>query len=871
MRRNTRTPPVIRSSRPLSPVSDGSIATLMMRLLSTEAAGTRSSVSKDSASRGTWFSIGVFLISLWGPAAAAAEPKLSAQPGTAGRVVATITTLEGTVHMPGIQVELRDPDQRIVIAKTQTDGAGQVTFPDVPTGRYLITASGPGFVGRDSTVFVVRANETAQVILDAQLMFVLPGVQVRADTPSPTDSVQPVSMSDMLSGSLLETAPLEGDDFRSLLPLLPGVVRDANGRLRIKGGQPTQGALQISSASLVDPSTGDFDLDLPTQAVDSVEVMANPFAAEYGRFSTSITQIRTRGGTNDRDVSIGNLVPRFRGLRGVRGFEPRVSVRGPIRKDRLFFAQDFQFRYVATPVKSLPDEPEVVMRSFDSFTRLDSVMSARHVLSGALVMFPREIERVTMTTFRPAATTPEWHQDGWSAGAVDRLAMLPDLVLESTLSFRRFEIQVDVDSPDDAPMVFAPEMQSGGFFNDQERNVRSYQWVEALSLTRNLLGGQHVFKFGADLQRSEYTGSSASRPVEIRRLDGSLAERSAFGAATTQLVRGTEFAVFAQDRWRVSSRLTFEFGVRVDRDGVGEGRNWSPRAGVAIAVLPRGRAIVRGGFGRFAQRTPLNVGAFESFEPRTISRFNADGSSIGQPITLTNRVVGPLRTPEAEVGNIEWDQRFGRRVLLKVAFLARSGAHEHVVSPDAAAGNLRLASIGSSGYRELESTVRYLGGERRDLTMSYVWARGEADLNSYDDFYGNFRHPIIRANERNLISTDVRHRLLVRGTIGLPGKWDVAPVLEMRSGFPWSAVNEFHDFVGPRSRAGRLPAVRTLDFSIARPWQFKTRRFRAGIRVFNVLGASAYRDIQTNTTSPSYGTAFNPVERSVGFVFGSGR
>lgn len=820
--------------------------------------------------RDTWLSVGVLLILLWTPAVTTAGTTQSAQPATTGRVVATITTLEGTVHMPGIQVELRDPDERIVIAKTATDGAGQVTFPDVPVGRYLITVSGAGFVERDSTVFVVRANETAQVILDTQLAFVLPGVQVRADTPSPTDSVQPVSMSDMLSGSLFETAPLEGDDFRSLLPLLPSVVRDANGRLRIKGGQPTQGALQISSASLIDPSTGDFDLDLPTQSVDSVEVMANPFAAEYGRFSTSITQIRTRGGTNDWDFSIGNLVPRFRAmLRGIRGFEPRVSIRGPIRKDRLFLAQDLQFRYVATPVKSLPDEPEVLMRSFDSFTRLDNVMSARHVLSGALILFPRKIDRVTMNTFRPPGTTPEWRQEGAAAGGVDRLAILPDLVLESTLSLRHFEIEVDTDNQ--ASMVYAPETQSGGFFNDQERNVRSYQWVEALSLTRNLFGGQHVFKFGTDLQRSEYTGVSASRAVEIRRLDGSLAERTAFGAVSTQFVQGTEFAVFAQDRWRVNSRLTFELGLRIDRDGVGEGTNWSPRAGAAIAVLPEGRAILRGGFGKFAQRTPLNVGAFESFEPRTIARFNVDGSAIGQPITFTNRVDGPLRTPEAEVGNIEWDQRFGRRVLLKVAFLGRSGSHEPVVSPDPAAGALRLASSGSSRYREVESTVRYLGGERRDLTMSYVWARGTADLNTYDDFYGNFRNPIVRANEHNLISTDVRHRLLLRGTIGLPGTWDFAPVLELRSGFPWSAVNEFQDFVGPRSRAGRLPAVRTLDFSIARPWQFKKRRFRAGIKIFNLFGASAYRDIQNNTTSPFYGTPYNPVERSIGFVFGSGR
>ena len=111
-------------------------------------------------------------------------------------------------------------------------------------------------------------------------------------------------MSDMLSGSILESAPLAGDDFQSLLPLLPGVVRDANGRLSIRGGQPTQGALQISSASLIDPSTGDFDLDLPAQSVQSVEVLANPFAAEYGRFSTSVTEIRTQ----TRDERVGCLL-----------------------------------------------------------------------------------------------------------------------------------------------------------------------------------------------------------------------------------------------------------------------------------------------------------------------------------------------------------------------------------------------------------------------------------------------------------------------------------------------------------------------------------------------------------------------------------
>jgi hypothetical protein len=785
-----------------------------------------------------------------------------------GRVVATVTTLEGSVHMPGVAVELRQSDGGLVIARTVTDGAGQVAFPDVPPGQYVVTATRPGFVERESPPFTVTANEVTRVLVDMPLAFVLPQVEVRAQAPSPTDSIQPVSMSDMLSGPVFESAPLQGDDFQSLLPLLPGVVRDADGRLRIRGGQPTQGGLQVNSVSLIDPSTGDFDLDLPAQSVQSVEVLPNPFAAEYGRFTTSVTQIRTRRGSNEWDTSVGNLVPRLRGLTRIRGFEPRLSVRGPLKRDRVFFAQDTQFRYVATPVRSLPGEPEIDLRSFDSFTRLDGVISSRHVLAGGLILFPREIRRATMNTFRPIPVTPEFNQEGLSTGLVDRLAIWPNLVLESTVSVRQFEIELTATSQ--APMVYAPESQSGGFFNDQERRVTSVQWVESLSLTRDGWHGQHVFKFGTDLQVSRYTGSSVSRPIEIRRNDGTLAERTDFGPGTAQAVSGSEFSVFAQDRWRVNPRLTFELGLRLDRDAVVERVNVSPRAGMAVSVLPEGRAIVRGGFGKFVQRTALNVAAFPSFESRVVTRF--DQAELPTATTaIVNRIDGALSTPEAYVGNVEWDQRFGRRVLFKVAFLGRQGQHEYILTPATEAGELRLSSTGTSRYRELETTARYLGGERRDLTLSYVLARGTADLNNYDQFYGNLRNPIIRPNEHNLTPADVRHRVLLRGTIGLPGQWDFAPVVEVRSGFPWSAVDEYQDFVGPRNQAGRLPIVRTLDFSIARPWRFKKYRFRAGIRVYNAFGAAAERDVQTNITSPFYGTAYNPVDRSIGFVLGSAR
>ena len=786
-----------------------------------------------------------------------------------GRVVATVTTLEGTVQLPGAQVELREQPGNTVLASTMSDGAGHVMFPDVPPGRYTLVAVRAGFLDSVSLPFDVHGNESANILLDVQLTFSVPTVDVQAKSPSPTDSVQPVSMSDMLDGSLMESSPLEGDDFQSLLPMLPGVVRGQDGRLRVKGGQPTQAALQVSSASLIDPSTGDFDLELPAPAVESVEVLANPFAAEYGRFSTSVTQIRTRRGTNDWEIKPGNLLPRFRpGFSGIRGFEPRFSVHGPIRRDRIFLAQDFQYRVVGTPVKSLPDEPEIKLTSFDSFTRVDSIISGSHSITGGLIMFPRDIKRVGMNTFRPPEVTPDFHQGGWSAGLLDRLALSPNVILETTIAGRRFEVEVKDDG--EAPMIIAPQTESGDFFNDQERHVRSFQWVETISLIRNWKG-EHVVKTGADVQWARYEGDSFARPVEVRRIDESLAERTVFSGPTEQESAGTEVALFGQDRWRVGSRLTMELGFRMDRDPIVRHYNYSPRAGAAISVLPEGRGIIRGGYGKFVQRTPLNIETFPQFESRVVSRFGPTGLPLGPATLFTNAISGDLSTPEAVVGNVEWDQRFGRRLLFKLGFLGRSGSHEYIVNPDPARRELQLSSTGASHYRELEATTRYNGGARRDLTFSYVWARGTADLNNYDQFYGNFRNPLVRANQNNYSPTDVRHRVIVRGNLGVGGQWDFAPVLELRSGFPYSAVDEYQDFVGDRNRAGRLPVVRTLDFQLSRPWRYKKYRFRAGLKVYNIFGSSADRDVQNNITAPDYGTAYNPIERSIGFVFGSAR
>jgi len=793
-------------------------------------------------------------------------PGVFAQPVPgAGRVVVTIS-LE-SLRIPAVDVELRNIDDNVVIARTTSDAIGQVVFPDVPPGRYVARGTREGFGDAESTPFTVREGATEQVLLEMQLTFVRESVDVVVPANSPTESLQPVAVSDVLTGAKMDVQPLVGDDFQSLLTVLPSVVRGPDGRLRVKGGAPTTGALQMSSASLNDPSTGDFDLELPSGAVESVEVLANPFAAEYGRFSTSVTQIRTKRGTNEWTIRPGNLMPGFGQGAGIFDrFEPRLSISGPLKRDRLLLGEYIQYRFARTPVRSLPGEPSLGLDSFDSFTRLDTVLSPRHALTAGVIYFPRKITNATMFTFRPPDTTPRFSQEGFTAGFADRLVLSDRMVLESTVAGRNFEVDEKVAGG--APMVYAPQSQSGHFFNRQERNVHGLQFVGALSISEIHWLGQHVFKLGLDVQHSGFDGISSSHELDVVRLDGSLAERTTYtDGLPTQQVSGTEVAAFAQDRWRLHDRVNFELGIRLDRDAITDQENVSPRFGMAVSVLPDGRGILRGGFGKFAERTPLTVGAFTQYEAQTVTRFAANGTPLGPPVSFAHVIDGTLRTPESIVQTVAWDQRFRRRLFFKAAYTHRRGSHAYTVNPDPGRGVLALASTGDSTYWELETTGRYLANERRDLTVSYVRSRGTRDLNDYDEFYGNFRNPIIRRSESSLSPTDVPHRMIIRGALGLPGRWTFSPIYEWRTGFPWSAVDEFQDFVGTRNRTGRLPNVSTLDFSLVRPWKFRKYQFTGGLKVYNILATGDERDVQTNITAPDYGRFYNPIRRSIGVTF----
>ena len=317
----------------------------------------------------------------------------------------------------------------------------------------------------------------------------------------------------------------------------------------------------------------------------------------------------------------------------------------------------------------------------------------------------------------------------------------------------------------------------------------------------------------------------------------------------------------------------FELGLRADRDDVVEQVNYSPRVGVAdqrVAGGPRHparrRRQVRGAHA--AQRRRVHAVRRPDDPPLRGERHAARRSDH-----LRARRRGCCRLPRASWQTVAWDQRFGRRVFFKAAYLHRNGSHAAVARTRSRARRVdALTGNGESKYWEFETTGRYLASEHRDLSVSYVRSHGTRDLNDYDQFFGNFRNPIIRPNENSLSSTDVPNRRdrprhdRPAGTVGAVATLRVAHRIPVVGGQRIPGLRR-----PAQSRAaGCRPSRRSTSRSCGR-CGFASTGSPPASRSTTPSTPATSATCRTTSPSPDYGKFYNPIQRSIGFVLGSSR
>jgi TonB dependent receptor/Carboxypeptidase regulatory-like domain len=791
-----------------------------------------------------------------------------AAPGSIRGEVVTKTQNGEPAVLPEARIVLHGP----VNKEAQSDARGAFAIDDLPPGMYDIEASAPGL---NTTLAVeVKPGMASVVPIELDIATVTSTVTVAANDPP---AVEESAQKNTISRSIVEEAPNQTEKIESLLPLVPGVVRGPDGRINMKGAQATQAGWLVNSANVTDPATGGQAINLPIDVVSSVQVISNPYDPEYGKFTGAVSSVETRTGNFDKfHLSMQNLVPRARDrdghIVGIGAFTPRVTFTGPLLKDRLAFTQSFEYRFVRTPVESLPPlQRDSKLESFDSFSQFDLKINERQTATLSVAVFPQKFDYLGLNTFTPQPSTPDLHQRGYQFSAQHRYVAESGGLLTSQLAFEKFDADVFPNSEN--PYRLLVETTEGGFFNRQNRDTERVEWQEIYQSSTKHLYGLHQLKAGFDFSHSSYDGHQQFLPVDIVGVAGATLERIEFGAPSNFSVHQNEFAWFVGDQWTLSSRLTVDFGLRLDSDSVTDSTHAAPRAGLTFALTSDRRTLLKAGGGLFYDRVPLNVPAFPRFPDRTIQTFDPAGEVISS-VPYSNVIIGGIRNPRSGAWNVELDRQVMEHLLVRVAYQQRNTVRDLVLAPvtNVDGSFLSLANRGRDFYREFQITGRYQI-RHHTLNASYVRSKATGNLNDFNQFFGNDPQAVIQADALGRLSFDAPNRFLVWGEFRAPWKMTVLPVFDLHTGFPYSVVNQGRDFVGPRNDQ-RFRGFNSTDVQVlkefALPFRGKEHTVKVGLGVFNLFNHFNPRDVQNDLDSYRFAEFFNGPNRTFRgkFVFG---
>jgi hypothetical protein len=795
-----------------------------------------------------------------------------------GKVVADIPDQRRV--LPGVIVTLSG--DRLGDKKLQsiTDSEGQFDFSGLIAGDYTVTVELSGFKKYEQKLSVqIEATVEHNILLQAIPLSESVTVTNDPHDPLKTESSTPST----ITTQNLRDAPLIDQRFQDALPLLPGVVRGPDGNLNIKGTRPTQSGILVSSLNVTDPVTGAPAIELPLEAVDTVQVYSNPYSSEFGKFTGAVTAIETRSGSNDWRFLVTGTLPRPRWrdgkIFGIGAATPRIAVGGPIKKDKLFFFQSVEYRFVRNEVPSLKalnqTQRDIKRESFDSFSRIDYVVNPNNRLTGSFSLFPQKFDYFNLNTFNPSDTTANFHQRGWFLALNEQATFKSGALLQSSFSAKQFD--GDIFGNSTAPYLIEPDRDFGGWFDRQHRESRRYELLEIYNFRPQSWRGSHAFKAGLNFSHTSFEGTDRSNPVAILRANGTRYQLIDFTGAGVLDQRQNEFSAFLQDKWIVNKRVVLDLGLRYDRDQLGEENNFAPRLGLVIAPTDSGRTIVRGGIGVFYDKIPLNVGAFEEYQSLRVTTFANDGTTVVDgPRVFRNTAPDDLNNPYSLAWNLQVDHELNNHLLLRLGSEERSTRRDFVLEPSAISstpdeGLLFLENSGRSRYRELQAVARFRFQEGRNIYLSYVRSQSLGNLNDFNTYFGNQKHPVIRPDEYGKQPYDVPHRLLFWGDFGLPFDIVATPVLDWHSGFPFSLLNEQQNFVGPRNEGGRFPQLITLDLLVTKglsiPFRGKKYKGRAGFTIFNITNHWNPRDVQNNLDAQQFGAFYNSADRSVRLKF----
>ena len=210
-----------------------------------------------------------------------------------GSVHGTVTDPTGAV-IPGATVHLTNASTGFDRTAT-TDGTGQFTFGNVPFNTYQLAAIATGFTQTHQKVDV-RSLVQATANLVLPIAAASSTVTVEATTGDLVEN-DPTFHTDV-DRDMLNKIPLESQS-SSLSSLVtattPGVSSDSNGLFHGLGDH-AENSFSVDGQSITDQQSKVFSNQIPSNSIQSMEVISGAPPAEYGGKTSLVIVANTRSG-----------------------------------------------------------------------------------------------------------------------------------------------------------------------------------------------------------------------------------------------------------------------------------------------------------------------------------------------------------------------------------------------------------------------------------------------------------------------------------------------------------------------------------------------------------------------------------------------
>jgi hypothetical protein len=211
--------------------------------------------------------------------------------GSAGTLSGIVTDPTGAV-VPGAVVSLINPVSGYNRNST-TDSTGRYLFINIPLNPYHVMVTGSGF---SSIAQDVEIGSTVPVVLNESLKLGTSSTVVNVDAADLLESSS-VFHTD-LDRALFQKLPLEtpSSTLSSLVTLSsPGVAADSNGLFHGLGDHASN-SFSLDGQPITDQQSKVFSNQIPSNSIQSIEVISGAPPAEYGDKTALIINVTTRSG-----------------------------------------------------------------------------------------------------------------------------------------------------------------------------------------------------------------------------------------------------------------------------------------------------------------------------------------------------------------------------------------------------------------------------------------------------------------------------------------------------------------------------------------------------------------------------------------------